>query len=66
MNGLELAVELKLLSAICQIYFGIFVMIFGGSCQAGGSSELRNCGEELESSVGSSAGNGIVGGEFQR
>lgn len=59
-NGWDLAVELRLLSADFQIYFGLFVMIFGGS------SKLRKCGEELESSVGSRAGHGMVGGEFQR
>lgn len=41
MNGFDLAVELRLLSADFHIYLGIVVMIFGGSCQAGGSSELR-------------------------
>lgn len=59
-NGWDLAVELRLLSADFQIYFGLFVMIFGGS------SKLKKCGEELESSVGSPARHGMVGGEFQR
>lgn len=44
LNGLDLAVELWLLSADGQIYFGIFLMVFGGSCHTGASSELRNVG----------------------
>lgn len=64
-NGLDLALELRLLSADFQTCLGIFVVIFGDSCQAG-SSELRKCRKELESSVGCPAGHGMVGGEFQR